>query len=175
MFAGRIEEDKGVFDILEMAHRLPNVLFSLCGDGNQLPEIRRQVAMRGLGNVSAYGKLDRPALIERYLAAHVVIVPTTSRFCEGYAMVVAEAILLLRPVITNPVVPAAEMLPAAVVSVDTDDTAGYVRAIERLRCEKDEYTRLVQGARKLRASILDDSTSFLQELIRSSPKKTQAL
>ena len=86
-------------------------------------------------------------------------------------MVVAEAILLLRPVITNPVVPAAEVLQAAVVAVDTDDISGYVRAIERLRCEKDEYARLVQGARDLRATILDDSRSFLHELIRSSPGK----
>lgn len=167
MFAGRIEADKGVFDILEMAHQLPNTLFSVCGDGQQLPEIRRQIATRELNNVSAHGKLDRPALIDQYLAAHVVIVPTTARFAEGFAMVVAEAILLLRPVITNAVVPAAEVLQAAVVSVDTSDTRGYVRAIERLRCVKEDYARLVQGARELRSFILDDSTSFLQALLSS--------
>jgi glycosyltransferase involved in cell wall biosynthesis len=166
LFVGRIDETKGVFDLLEMASQLPHVLFSVCGEGSQLPEVRRQIAARGLGNVTVHGRLERPALIQQYLAAHVVVVPTTSRFCEGFAMVVAEAILLLRPVITNPVVPAAEVLPGAVISVPTDDTAAYVRAIERLRCEKDEYARLVQGARELRALILDDSTSFLQELSR---------
>ena len=166
LFAGRIEEDKGVFDILEMASRLPNTRFSLCGDGHQLSEVRRQVAVRGLGNVTLHGKLERPALISQYLAAHVVIVPTTSRFGEGFAMVVAEAILLLRPVITNPVVPAAEVLRSAVVTVATDDIAGYVREIERLQA-KDDYARLVAAARALRSFILDDSTSFLEALSRS--------
>jgi glycosyltransferase involved in cell wall biosynthesis len=169
LYAGRMEEEKGVFDILEMAGQLPEVIFSLCGDGNQLIEVKRQVATRGLSNVSVYGKLDRRALIDRYLAAHVVIVPTTSRFGEGFAMVVAEAILLLRPVISNPVVPAAEILRDAVVSVSTDDREGYVRAIERLRCKKNEYAHLVRNARRLRAFILDDAKSFLQVLPRSSP------
>jgi glycogen synthase len=165
MFAGRIEEEKGVFDILDMAEALPAVEFSLCGDGQALPEIRRQIGARALRNVKTFGKLNRPQLLERYLDAHLVIVPTRSIFPEGFAMVVAEAILLLRPVITSPVVPAAEVFPGAVICVDTDRVQGYIDAIQGLNAET--YSRLVDNARALRPFILDDSTSFLAAL-RSS-------
>jgi len=162
MFAGRIEENKGVFDILDMAEALPTVEFSLCGDGQALPDITRQIGARTLRNVKTFGKLNRPQLLERYLDAHLVIVPTRSNFTEGFAMVVAEAILLLRPVITSRVVPAAEVLPGAVICVDTDRVQGYIDAIQGLNAET--YSRLVDNARALRPFILDDSTSFLAAL-----------
>ena len=164
MFAGRIEENKGVFDILDIAEQLPHVEFLLCGEGNALPELRRQVDARRLTNVSTYGQLERVQLLDRYLQAHVVIVPTKSSFAEGFAMVVAEAILLLRPVISNPVVPATEVLQSAVVLVPTDNVSGYVAAIEDLSKSGSSYHRLVEQAAALRAFILDDSTSFLESL-----------
>jgi glycosyltransferase involved in cell wall biosynthesis len=162
IFAGRIEQNKGVFDILDMAEALPAVEFSLCGDGQALPDIRRQIDARALSNVKTFGKLNRPQLLERYLDSHLVIVPTRSNFTEGFAMVVAEAILLLRPVITSPVVPAAEVLPGAVICVETDRVQGYIDAIRSLNAET--YSRLVDNARALRPFILDDSTSFLAAL-----------
>jgi glycosyltransferase involved in cell wall biosynthesis len=162
MFAGRIEENKGVYDILAMAEALPAVEFSLCGDGQALPDIERQIGARALRNVKTFGKLDRPELLEHYLDAHLVIVPTRSTFTEGFAMVVAEAILMLRPVITSAVVPAAEVLPGAVICVDTDRVQGYIDALKGLNAAS--YSRLVDNARALRPFILDDSTSFLAAL-----------
>jgi glycogen(starch) synthase len=162
LFAGRVEESKGVFDILKMAEQLPQVEFALCGDGQALPEVVRQIDSRRLSNVKTYGKLNRPNLLERYLQAHLVIVPTRSNFAEGFAMVVAEAILLLRPVITSRVVPAAEVFRDAVIWVEPDHVDGYIDAIRRLTPE--EYYRLVERARALRAFILDDSASFFAAL-----------
>jgi glycogen(starch) synthase len=171
IFAGRIEENKGVFDILDMAEALPHVDFSLCGDGDALPDLRRQIDARRLQNVTTHGKLDRPHLLNRYLEAHVAIVPTRSTFEEGFAMVVAEAILLLRPVISSPVVPAAEVLHSAVLSVPTDDVGCYVDAIRSLSDSRDggAYSRLVDEAAALRSCILDDSTSLL-EVLRATRK-----
>jgi glycosyltransferase involved in cell wall biosynthesis len=162
LFVGRVEESKGVFDILNMAEQLPLVQFALCGEGQALPEVIRQISVRNLSNVKAYGKLARPRLLERYLQAHLVIVPTRSSFAEGFAMVVAEAILQLRPVITNRVVPAAEVFSDAVICVEPDRVEGYIDAIRRLTA--DEYYRLVDSARALREIILDDSNSFLSAL-----------
>jgi glycosyltransferase involved in cell wall biosynthesis len=170
MFAGRIERDKGVFDILDMAEELPHVEFSLCGDGQALPELQCQINGRRLENVTTHGKLDRTQLLSRYREAHVVIVPTRSTFAEGFAMVVAEAILLLRPVISNPVVPAAEVLRSAVISVLTDDVAGYVAAILELSGKDEAYSRLIDNAAALRPIILDDSTSLL-EIMKTTRKR----
>jgi glycosyltransferase involved in cell wall biosynthesis len=165
MFAGRIEESKGVFDILAIAERLPHVEFALCGDGSALQEVRRQIVSRGLQvRVKTYGRLNRTELLEHYLGSHIVIVPTRSSTGEAFAMVVAEAVLLLRPVVTSRVVAAAELLDSAVVLANTDDVQSYVDAIEKIRHEPHLYQHLVDNARILRSLILDNSTSFQASL-----------
>jgi glycogen(starch) synthase len=167
MYAGRIEENKGVFDILSIAERLSRgkFEFTLCGDGNGLAPIRREIAKRGLnGVVKTFGRVDRQELLARYLDAHIVIVPTRSAFEEGFAMVVAEAILLLRPVVTNPVVPAAEMLPDAVMMARTDDVQSYADQIAKIQSDRAGYMHLVDKARQLRPFIMEDSSTFLAAL-----------
>jgi glycogen synthase len=154
MFAGRVEENKGVLDILKMAARLPDVEFSICGEGPAL------TGLEGIKNVTAHGKLQRPQLIQQYLSAHLVVVPTRSTFQEGFAMVVAEAILLLRPVITSPVVPASEVLRGAIWTARTDDVDSYVDAIAKISADVRTYRKLQDAAKALRPLILDDSTSF---------------
>jgi len=46
-----------------MAENLPLVEFALCGDGQALPEVIRQIDSRRLSNVKTYGKLNRPNLL----------------------------------------------------------------------------------------------------------------
>ena len=160
MFAGRIEENKGVFDILSMAEELPDIEFTLCGDGYALDEVRRQAG----SNVTIAGRLNRAELVARYLETHIVIVPTRSTVSEGFAMVVAEAILMLRPVVTSPVVPASEVLAGALMLARTDDARSYAEAIREIQMDEQLYLHLVANARLLRPSILDDSTAFLAAL-----------
>jgi glycogen(starch) synthase len=154
LYASRLEEDKGIFDLLAMAKRLPHVEFAVCGTGSALHELSKTE----LPNVFRYGRLNREDLLEEYRKAHLVIVPTRSTFAEGFCMVVAEAVLLLRPVLTNEVVPAARVLKDAVVLAKTDDVESYVSAIAAMSAER--YQLLVDGARGLREVVLDDSTSF---------------
>jgi glycogen(starch) synthase len=179
MFAGRIEQNKGVFDILEIAEKLREkgrpIEFTLCGDGGALEAVEQAIVDRGLQDVvRTTGKLDRSALVERYLEAHVVIVPTRSNFAEGFAMVVAEAMLLLKPVVTSSVVPAAEVLKEAVVLAKTNDIESYVDAIAAISTDESNYLRLVENARRLRPFILDNSTSFFAAL-RSAMRRLDGL
>lgn len=165
LFAGRIEEDKGVFDILEIARSLRDrghqIEFVLCGSGRAQDAVRRAIAeMQLQGSVRVTGKLGRAELIDQYLNAHLVIVPTRSTFPEGFAMVAAEAILLLRPVITSKVVPATELLRSAMVLATTDDVESYVSAVEAVLRDESHYRRLVENAKLLRPRLLDDSASY---------------
>jgi glycosyltransferase involved in cell wall biosynthesis len=170
MFAGRIEEDKGVFDLLSMAEGLKAASnrafhFSVCGDGSAVGSLRRQIEARGLQEVvKIYGRLNRPELVARYLDSHLVVVPTRSSFAEGFAMVVAESILLLRPVLTSKVVPASEVLSSAVIFASTDDVQSYVLGIMALSNDERRYIELVEECRRLRPFILDNSNSFLAAL-----------
>ena len=84
MFAERIEKNKGVFDILDMAEALDddNVTFHICGDGSALKALIKEIQQRALENrVFIHGKLKRPDLLPIYAQAHVVIIPTRSDFC----------------------------------------------------------------------------------------------
>ena len=166
MFAGRIEEDKGVFDLLEMASILKErrrgiFEFTICGGGHRLVELKNLRTDLGLtDSVRILGPLERPALIEQYRKTHIVVVPTKGSFCEGYAMVVAEALLMLAPVITSSVVPSAELFPEAVMLAVTDEPESYVNLIEEVSSNAQRYDLLVEGARKYRTEILRSDNSF---------------
>jgi len=166
MYAGRIEENKGVFDLLAIARSLNESAagkfeFVFCGEGNELMSLQERIRALGLTDtVKTLGKLNRSDLIAQYLESHIVIVPTRSTFAEGYAMVVAEAILLLRPVITSRVVPSAEVLKEAVVLANTDDIQSYAAAIHTISLDDRLYQRLVDSAVRLRKDLLDDTCSF---------------
>jgi len=167
VFAGRIERDKGVFDVVRAARLLERshpgrVQFRFCGEGSRLGELREAVRRAGLdSSVAVLGRLDRPALLNEYAAAHLAIVPTRSEFAEGYATVCAEAVLCGRPVLTCPVVPAAEELDAAVLLARPDDPASYARQIAALLDDPARYARLCAACAALRERLLDPRASFL--------------
>jgi len=137
-YAGRIERNKGVFDLLAVAERFKGegragIEFDLCGSGGALEELRQRVADAGLADTfRCHGHVQKQAMREMYRWAHVVVVPTTSEFVEGLNKVVVEAVLAARPVITSPMCPALEYVRGAVLEVPPDDVDAYARAILRL-------------------------------------------
>jgi glycosyltransferase involved in cell wall biosynthesis len=161
MFAGRVERNKGVLDIVEMARQLERagpgrVTFDICGTGQADDALAAAVRDAGLeAVVRIRGRLDRPDLLAAYGASHLVIVPTRSDFIEGFAMVCAEAMLCGRPVVTSPVVPAAEVLADATLLARTDDPASHVQAIERVLADPALYERLVAACPALARPFLD--------------------
>ena len=172
LFAGRIEAEKGALDLVEIAARLeaasPGAYrFDVCGSGSRSADLAAAIERRGLGAmIDVRGRLPRAELIERYRAAHVCVVPTRSSFAEGFAQVVAESILLLRPVVTCPVVPASEPLADAVELAETDDPGSYADAIARLAGDPQRYARLASACVGLRSQILDRAMSFESALDR---------
>lgn len=173
VFAGRIERNKGVFDMLDMAERLraEEVCFDICGGGSALEELRREAAQRGLESyVHIHGKLSRPDLLKIYQQGHVVIVPTRSDFCEGMPMVCAEAVLLGRPVITTRLSNALDVLKGAIAEAQPDDVDSFVLAIQKLKHDADYFAALCSGCQPLREQFLDGSqglTAVLEQTYQS--------
>lgn len=158
VFAGRIERNKGVFDLLDMADRLrhKNVVFELCGGGSALTTLTEAVRQRGLADVvRIHGKLRRPDLLSVYARGHAVIVPTRSDFCEGLPMVAAEAVLLGRPVITTRLSNALDVLVGAIAEAQPDDVDSYVTVIQRLHEDRGYYESLCRACPPLRSQFLD--------------------
>jgi glycogen synthase len=158
IYAGRIERNKGVFDILKIAKKLHNqsVVFHICGDGEALSELIEECKTQELTEyVHIHGRLNRPDLIEIYTLGHVVIVPTRSDFAEGFAMVAAEAILLNRPIITSSIVPALESLNPAAVEAYPENVDSYVNAIQRLIVSKTLLKEKQLACEGLKEQFLD--------------------
>jgi glycosyltransferase involved in cell wall biosynthesis len=147
MFIGRIDRIKGVFDILEMAHSIEHtnpglVRWDICGTGRDFNElVRRHSEFKLDGIVSIHGWTSLDDLVEVYASSHASIVPTTSSFIEGLAMTAAEAILAGRPLVTNPVVPAIEVLRRACVPAITNDVPSHTGAVLRLATDAELYDR----------------------------------
>jgi glycogen(starch) synthase len=145
LYVGRIERNKGVFDVVEMAQRLANrgradFQFDFCGAGSALNDLRKAIEAAGLQQtVRCHGHCDQPTMTEMYSRSHVVIVPTTSEFIEGFNKVVAEGVLAGRPVITSSVCPALALVRDSVVEVPPDDVAAYTDAVVRLRDDRELY------------------------------------
>jgi glycogen synthase len=165
-FAGRIERDKGVFDLLTIAKRfkaagVDDVAFDVCGTGGAFEELKREVEAAGVADrFLMHGYCNRPVMREKYCESHVVIVPTTTDFIEGFNQVVSEAVLAGRPVITSAVCPAIYYVRDAVVEVPVDDVQAYGDAILSLRNDRELYRRKVEACEPLKAQFYDEALGW---------------
>ncbi len=171
-FAGRIERNKGVFNLLEIARRFAHegrsdIEFDLCGDGSALAELRKEAEEAGLqSRFRCHGHQDKPRMRAMYSQTHVVIVSTTTDFIEGFNKVVAEGILAGKPVITSSVCPALEYVADGVVEVPPNDTQAYGDAIIRLYEDRSLYESKRRGCAALQEQFYDANRGWAAALKR---------
>jgi glycosyltransferase involved in cell wall biosynthesis len=169
-FAGRVERDKGVFDLLAVTRRFADagrtdIEFDVCGSGSALDELRRAAEEAGLAErFRCHGYCSRESMRQMYARAHAVIVPTTSDFIEGFNQVVAEGVLSGRPVITSRVCPALDYVRDAVVEVGVDDIQGYGDAILRLCDDEAFYREKCRGCAGAQAQFYDPERGWAAAL-----------
>lgn len=171
-FVGRVERNKGVFDIIDMALRLRSwpdlrICFEVCGDGGALDELRMAVAAAGVQDeVIVHGRLEREALLEVYARVHATIVPTRGTFCEGMPLVCAEAMLAGRPVVTSVLSNALPVIGPAVVQAQPENIESYVDAIVDIASSHARWQELHAATVACRAQFLDRSKSYAAAIDR---------
>ncbi len=172
-FAGRIERNKGVFELLELAKHFAaegrnEIEFDLCGDGSELEHLRQAAAAAAVdGRFRCHGHCDKETMRQMYQRCQVVIVPTTSQFTEGFNKVVAEGVLAGRPVITSSVCPALDYVKEAVLAVPADDTEAYGKAIVRIETDSQLYNSKRLGCESARALFCDPKNGWAAALKRA--------
>jgi glycosyltransferase involved in cell wall biosynthesis len=172
IFVGRVEADKGVFHLLEIAERAraagrTNIAFDICGDGSALPELRRRVAEAGLSSVQLHGWCDAERLRAAFSRAHLSIVPTTADFVEGFNQVVVESLLAGRPVVTSKVCPAVDYVRPGIVVVPPDDVDAYTRAILQLADDRARFAALQEACTPVSRKFLDPRLAYAAALRRT--------
>jgi glycogen synthase len=181
LYAGRINRNKGVFDILAIAQqidvRMPGrAHWTLCGSGPDLDDLKRRHEEMGLEAIVSIRGWTPPEEMRSALAeCHASIVPTRSDFSEGMAKTVVESVLSGRPVITNPVVPALEMLRSACVEASTDSVESYIDAIQNLIDDPGLYHALCEACPELQRQFYDRGKGFcaILEKVISRPEFEQ--
>ena len=168
IFVSRIEINKGVFDVLEMARRLPQVRFDICGSGGALERAKVEAP----DNAIFHGFCDQTRMAELMGQAHVAVVPTRKDFEAGFEMTCAEAILSGRPLITSAVCPALKYLTPATIEVEPEDVGEYVEAIERLATDRVLYECLRAACAPLQSQFFNLDNGWLhamKQAVRSLP------
>ena len=170
LFCGRVEENKGVFHLVEMAKRLRALdrgrfLFHVCGDGSQLAALRDAVRKAGLQDiVLMHGQCNVTQLKTFIEASHIFIVPTTTDCEEGFNKVCAEGVLSARPVVTSPVCPAINYITSASMRAVPDDVDSYVQAILKLSEDEALYREKSEACMPEREKFFDSSKSYGAQL-----------
>ncbi len=166
LFAGRIEANKGVFELLEIAKRFAtegreDIRFDICGNGSALESLHLAVKQAGVdSSFVCHGHCNKSQMREMFNRAHVVIVPTRTDFVEGFNQVVVEGILSGRPVVTSAVCPALSYVRDAVVEVPPDDTKAYGDALLKLCDDREFYDQKRQACLGLQEQFYDTSQSW---------------
>jgi glycosyltransferase involved in cell wall biosynthesis len=172
MFLGRVVRSKGVFDILEIAQKVEtrepgHVRWEICGSGPDLEEFKARRHEMGLDSIiNIRGWTPLSDLIDVYTRSHAAIVPTRSSFIAGLEMTAAEAILAGRPLITNPVVPALELVRPACVEARTDDVDSYVEGVLKLIGDREYYETLRRACPELAKPFYDQEQGLTAVLKR---------
>ncbi len=173
MFAGRVERNKGVFDLLDIMSSLitnnhHNVLLDICGGGTALNELKAEVARRELqGCINVLGQLNSSEMRAAYERSHVVVVPTTADFPEGLNRVVVEGVLSGRPVVATTVCNAIDVLPRSVITVNCGDQLAMATAFRRLCSDKSYYESVRESCAAESEQFYDREQSWGAALSRA--------
>lgn len=166
LFAGRVEENKGVFDLLEIAKRfsaegIKEIVFDICGTGSALDSLRLAGSEAKVEeNFICHGYCKKPKMREMFSQSHVVIVPTRTDFVEGFNRVVGESILAHRPVVTSAVCPALSYVQDAVMEVPPNDIQAYGDALLELYKNPSLYEAKRQACLRVQEQFYDVERSW---------------
>lgn len=136
LFVGRIELEKGVGRVIEVARGLKqrNISFhiNLVGDGPQAEGFKKQVDQEGLEKVVTFtGWKSKDEVAKYYKSAHFILHP--SRASEGWPKVLSEAMAYGVVPLASTVSSIPQILgqTGAGLAIPAEDTQTYIEAIMR--------------------------------------------
>ena len=170
LYAGRIEKDKGVFELFEaflslQKYQSINLELHYCGDGAAYDALNQAVMDEGLqDSVFLHGHCSREVMRHFLGNCFAIVVPTTTAFVEGFNKVVAEGMLSGRPVIATTVCPATDSFEDAVIAIEPDSSIAIEKAILTLIQSPEKYQDLCEQTKPAREAFLNPEYSWRSRL-----------
>lgn len=149
LFVGRIVEDKGVFDLLQVAARLPGKCHvTIVGDGPDLEKAKALAAELSLNDTVQFtGQLPHQQLSDIYNHSDLVVVPSNNNY-EGFPRVIMEAWSHHKPVVVADVggIRAFVKHGENGLIFSPGDSEQFYQCVSQLVQDEQLYTRVKQGA-----------------------------
>lgn len=174
LFIGRVQANKGVFDLLDACtERLlvnPHLRVVYVGEGPHLRELQERVTERGLnGRVTCMGKVPHDAIGSIIRRSRVVVTPTRSTFPEGRCMAAMEGLVMGVPVIAPDFGPFPYLIKHGVNGLlfRTDSVDDLKNRITSLLDDDALYNNLRRNAQKQSEELIDSPVNFAQAIERA--------
>jgi len=173
VYVGRIEEEKGVFDLLEAFYRVRrdfSARLVFIGDGAALEKLKILATSTKFSNaIEIHGSIPHDDIFSRLQHALAVVTPTQSRFPEGRCMAAMEAFSVGTPVI------APDFGPFPYLVIDrqngllyrADDVSSLAQAMSLLLTDAALYDTVRAGA-KVTGEDLSRSHRSFDEVVKAA-------
>jgi glycosyltransferase involved in cell wall biosynthesis len=157
LFAGRLVEEKGVLDVLEVSRRLQpqGIRCTIVGEGPLRPVV---LAAQSKGVVDYLGRIPRSAVANAMAQAGVTLVPSRPGALPGpfgiripsgeqFGLVIAESLAAGTPVTAYRVGAIPEVVGSGGSIVDAGDVDGLVEATQQLLGNEERWRQTAEDGR----------------------------
>lgn len=163
VFLGRVEPEKGVFDLVSAFDRLaedaPDVTLSIAGVGSASADLERMVAASPFKDrITLHGLLGAKQVHALLAQSDLLICPTQD--FEGLALVVIEAAIHNVPSVTSSIVPARDLFPKGSVEFPARDVEALTECLRSVVLDRDRYREMTGALPALTERFLDRSQSW---------------
>lgn len=169
LFVGRIERNKGVWEIVKAAQRLkgifPDYIFRLVGAGPAFDDIKKFVDHHDLSNVILQGPVyDQDVLGQFYSQSKIFLFPS---YNEGFPRVLYEAMHFKLPIITTFVgnVPGLMENENNCLKIDIRSVDSIVHQLKKLVADNKLCEKLTKNAEISLSVIFNDTNIEHSELL----------
>ena len=178
LYVGRIEEDKGVVDLLEAFRQLPlasGARLRFVGSGSANATLRQLVQQYELqARVEVLGPVEFDAVFAHMKQATVVVTPSQSRFPEGFCKSAMEAFYVGTPVVAPDYGPFPYMVKHEENGLlyQPDNVVALAQALKRCVADAGLRHQLEEGARRWGQIFMHPKTTFakaIEQVFSSAP------
>lgn len=180
LFVGRLENEKGIFELLresvDLLRNFSDLHLTFIGGGTRLTALQNEVSKLALDKqVHIIGELSHKELVPWLDQALVVITPTRPEFPEGRCMVVMEALVMGTPAIVPGFGPFTYLIEDGVnghifKAGDTDDLH---RCLTAFLSDPQRQNDLIEGARRTGESLIEPNYTFAEAVLMAFERAHQ--